>query len=65
MKLFIFHWIFSLTAIIAMGVMGVEIFEGGMRNITLMQVCAWITMTCLIGILIVALIRLYKEKMKP
>ena len=65
MKLFVFHWIFSLTAIIAMGVMGVEIFEGGIRNITLMKVCAWITMVCLIGMLIVALIRLYKEKMKP
>ena len=65
MKLFIFHWIFSLTAIIAMGVMGVEIFANGIRNIALIQVCAWITMACLIGILIVALIRLWKEKMKP
>ena len=64
MKLFILHWIFSLTAIIAMGVMGIEIFANGIRNLVLMEVCAWITMACLIGILIVALARLWKEK-KP
>ena len=65
MKKFIFCLIFSLTAIIAMGVMGVEIFANGMDNLVLIEVCAYITMACLIGILIVALIRLWKEKMKP
>ena len=64
MKLFIFGLIFSLTAIIAMGVMGVEIFANGMRNLDRIEACAWITLICLIGNLIVALAQLWKEK-KP
>jgi len=62
MKTFIFGLIFSLTAIIAMGVMGVEIFANGMRNLDLIEGCAWVTMACLFGNLIVALVRLRKEK---
>ena len=64
MKIFISHLIFSLTMIIAMGVMGVEIFANGMDNLALIEACAWITMACLIGNLIAALVRLWKEK-KP
>ena len=64
MKLFIFRLIFALTAIIAMGVMGVEIFANGMDNLVLIEVCAYITLACLIGNLIVALVLLWKEK-KP
>ena len=62
MKTFIFGLTFSLTAIIAMGVMGVEIFANGMRNLDLIEACAWITMAGLIGNLIVALVRLWEEK---
>ena len=64
MKLFIFRLIFALIAIIAMGVMGVEIFANGIDNLVLIEVCAYITLACLIGNLIVALVRLWKEK-KP
>ena len=62
MKALIFHLIFSLTAIIAMGVMGVEIFANGMDNLTLIEICAYITLACLIGNLIVALVRLFQKK---
>ena len=62
MKLFIFRLIIVLTAVIAMGVMGVEIFANGMDNLALIEACAWITMACLIGNLIIALIKLRKEK---
>lgn len=64
MKKFIFGLIFFLTAIIAWGVMGVEIFANGMDNLVLIEVCAYITLACLIGNLIVALVRLWEEK-KP
>lgn len=62
MKTFIFGLIFSLTMIVAMGVMGVEIFENSMRNLDLIEGCAWVVLACLIGNLIVALVRLWKEK---
>lgn len=62
MKLFIIRWIIVLTAIIAWGVAGVEIFANGMDNLVLIEVCAYITLACLIGNLIIALIRLWKEK---
>ena len=62
MKLFIFRLILFLIAVIAWGVMGVEIFANGMDNLTLIQVCAYITLACLIGNLIAALVKLWKEK---
>ena len=62
MKKFIFGLIFSLTAIIAWGVMGVEIFANGMDNLVLIEVCAYITMSCLIGNLVIALTRLWQKK---
>lgn len=62
MKKFIFGLIFSLTAIIAWGVMGVEIFANGMDNLVLIEVCAYITMACLIGNLVIALTRLWQKK---
>ena len=62
MKKFILGLIFSLTAIIAWGVMGVEIFANGMDNLVLIEVCAYITMACLIGILVIALTRLWQKK---
>ena len=62
MKKFIFGLIFSLIAIIAWGVMGVEIFANGMDNLVLIEVCAYITMACLIGNLVIALTRLWQKK---
>lgn len=62
MKKFIFGLLFSLTAIIAWGVMGMEIFANGMDNLGLIEVCAYIMMVCLIGNLIVALSRLFQKK---
>lgn len=62
MKKFIFGLLFSLTAIIAWGVMGMEIFANGMDNLGLIEVCAYIMMVCLSGNLIVALSRLFQKK---
>ena len=62
MKLFIIRLIIVLTAVIAWGVAGVEIFANGMDNLVLIEVCAYITLACLIGNLIIAMVRLWKEK---
>ena len=42
--------------------MGVEIFANGMDNLVLIEVCAYITMACLIGNLVIALTRLWQKK---
>lgn len=60
--IYVLHILFGVTMIICWGVMGVEIFVHSMRNLTLIEVCAYITMACLIGNLICALYRLWGKK---
>lgn len=51
-----------IIMIVCWGVMGIEIFAHGMRNLTLIEVCACITIACLVGNLICALYRVWKKK---
>ena len=52
----------GIVAIIVWGVMGVEILANGARNLTLIEVCAYIMLACLIGLLVCALIDLIRGR---
>ena len=56
--------VFAVVALISWGVMGVEIFANGMDTLVLIEVCAWIMLVCLIGLLGCALYRLFKSRRK-
>lgn len=62
MKNLILKIVCSIAALISWGVMGVEIFANGMNNLTLIEVCAWIMMVCLVGLLASAIVDLVKGK---
>ena len=62
MKSLVFKISCAVVAVISWGVMGVEIFANGTKNLALIEVCAYIMLACLIGLLVCALIDLIRGK---